>query len=333
MIGQSRSHGAHRDGLFQPGVSNGARPSKTGAQLAKSFQTRAILEVMKAKTATSATLIGILLLLGVMLPMVASAQRLESSVSVNLQKLPQENQNKLRGLDRTISAYINDQDWAPNDYDYTFKLAIEIYFESVAAISFEDRYEAQIIVSNQSNMQYSDKRWGFALDPGTRLAYSDQFESFRSMIDFMVYMALGYEFDKVKKFGGTPFFENARKICQQARFSSRYFTGWDRREEWVTEVLSEKNEPQRYLNFLYFTGEWLYYTERDRVTAKQYLIYAARLFDRLEEAELKRFFDLNYYNYASALAEYKEFTTLAKIAATDPNPEHSSFYKKLLEKR
>lgn len=263
----------------------------------------------------------------------ASAQLLHANVDVNLQKLPQENQNKLRGIDRVVESYINERDWAPNEYLYEFNVDISLYFEEAVAVSFEDRYKAQIVVSNRGNMVYNDKRWEFVLEPGVRLQYVDDFDSFRSMIDYYVFMALGYEFDKVRKFGGTPYFENARRICQQARFSSRYFLGWDKREEWVTLVLAPDNETSRYLDYLYYTGEWLFYTEHDRKEARQYLIYATRLLDRIKEDKIQRFFDLNYYNYASALAEYGEFNAIAKLASTDPNPEHADYYQKLLEKR
>ncbi|MFH0884018.1 MAG: DUF4835 family protein [bacterium] len=263
----------------------------------------------------------------------ASAQLLRANVKVNLQKLPQENQNKLRGIDHVVESYINEREWASNDYQYEFNLDIEIYFDEAVAVSFEDRYKAQIAVSNRGNMVYNDKRWELVLEPGVRLQYVDDFDSFRSMFDYYVFMALGYEFDKVRKFGGTPYFETARRICQQARFSSRYFLGWDKREEWVTDVLAPDNETSRYLDYLFYTGEWLFYTEHDRKEARQYFLYATRLFDRINEEKLQRFFDLNYYNYASALAEYGEFNAVTKLASTDPNPEHASFYQRLLEKR
>jgi hypothetical protein len=263
----------------------------------------------------------------------AHAQLLKAQVSVNLQKLPQENQNKLQGIDRVIAAYINERDWAPNDYLYTVPFDIEIYFEEAVAVSFEDRYKAQIVVSNRDNMQYNDRRWEFPLEPGKRLIYEEQFDPFRSLLDYYVFMALGYEFDKVRKFGGTQYYEKAFQLCQSARFSSRYFLGWDKREDWVEAILDDSNDTNRYLNFLYYTGEWLYYTERDRKTAKQYLLYATRLFDRLGNEKLERFFNLNYYNYANALAEYGEYTALSKLAGADPNPDHSAFYQRLLDKR
>lgn len=242
------------------------------------------------------------------------AQELRAQVKVSMEKLPQENQNKLQGLDRVVQSYINQREWAPNEYGYEVPLDFEIYFTEAKAISFEDRYSAQIVVSNRSNMQYNDKRWDFALEPGVQLNYSEQFDAFRSMIDYYVYLDLGFEFDKVKKFGGTPYYEKARRIAQQARFSSRYFLGWDKREEWVDDLLKKENDQLRYLNFLYYTGEWLYYEERDRDTAKQYLLYAIKQIDRIPEEAKKRFFDLNYYNYANALADYGAESSLSKLA-------------------
>lgn len=267
-------------------------------------------------------------------PAPAAAQNLVAEVTVDLEKLPQQNQNKLRGLDRIVAAYVNQRQWAPDDYGYDVVMDLQIYFEEAKAVSFEDRYKAQIVVSNRSNMQYSDKRWEFALEPGVQLDYAESFDPFRSLIDYYVFMLLGYEFDKVKKFGGTPYYEQARRIAQQARFSSRYFLGWDKREEWVEELLEEDQEHLRYLNYLYYSGEWLYYDERDRETAKQFLLYAIKMLEKIrDEDKLKRFYDLNYYNYGNALAEYEEWSALSKLASLDPNPEHAEYYERLMRKR
>ena len=90
----------------------------------------------------------------------------------------------------------------------------------------------------------------------------------------------------------------------------------------------------RYLNYLYYTGEWLFYTERDREAAKQYLLYAIKQLDKIRDDDsLKRFYDLNYYNYANALAEYEEYSSLSKIASLDPNEQHADFYERLLRQR
>lgn len=276
--------------------------------------------------------LAVIVLLSVVAP--CPAQRIVADVTVELQKMPQENQNKLQGLERSVKNYINQRQWAPNDYEYQAPFDIEIYFDEVLPVEFEDRYKAQVVVSNRSNMQYSDRRWQFAYEPGMQLQYNDQFDSFRSLIDYYTFMTLGFEFDKVKKFGGQPYYEQARRIAQQARLSSRYFLGWDKREEWVDEITDQRNDHLRYLNYLYYTGEWLYYTERDRETAKQFLTYAIKQLDKIRnEDDLKRFYDLNYYNYANALAEYEEWTSLSKLASLDPNEEHADFYERLLRRR
>ncbi|MDP8206421.1 MAG: DUF4835 family protein [Candidatus Electryonea clarkiae] len=259
------------------------------------------------------------------------AQRIIAEVSVNLERLPQENQNKLQGLDRIVEAYINQEDWAPDEYGYDVFLDIEIFFEEFKPISFEERYAARIVISNRSNAQFNDKRWDFPLEPGVQLKYNQQFDPFRSMIDYYLHMVLGYEFDKVKKFGGSIYFETARQIAQNARFSSRYFNGWDKREELIDEVMVEENNQFRYMNFLYYTGEWLYYDERDRETARQYLLYAIKQLDRVPQRKLERFFSLNYHNFANALADYKEYSSLSKLASMDP--EHTDLYQKLLKKQ
>jgi len=259
------------------------------------------------------------------------AQRLIGEITIDTERLTQEHRNLLVNLENITEAYINGNDWAPDDYGYDCYLDLNIVFEQVQAISFENRYSAVITVSNRKDAQFSDKRWDFTIDPGVQLTYSLQFDPYRSLIDYYVQMILGYEFDKVKKFGGNPYFNTARQICQAASFSSRYFNGWDKRLEWLEDYINPENDHFRYLNFLYYTGEWLYYDERDRDTAKKYLIYAIKQLDKIPEKRFQRFFDINYYNYANALAEMEEFKSLSKIASMDP--DHAELYQRLLKKQ
>ncbi len=274
----------------------------------------------------------LVLILTVVLCSGASAQRMIATVTVNLERLPQQNQNKLMGINRIIEDYLNQTDWGPDDYEYDYHVDLEIFFESTdASISYEDRYSAQLVVSNRKDAVYNDKRWDFKLDPGFQLNYATQFDPFRSMIDFYIQMVLGHEYDKVKKFGGQSYFEEARQIAQNARFSSRFFNGWDKREKLIEDYLEKENEHFRYLSFLYYTGEWLYYDERDRETAKQYLLYAVKQLDRVPEEKRERFFNLNHYNLANSLADYEEYSTLSKVAAMDP--DHADVYQRLLNRR
>jgi len=278
------------------------------------------------------TLLLVVLLFGFLFN-TANAQRIYSEIVVKTEKLPQQNKNKLMGLNRIIEAYVNQREWAPDDYNYDINVDIRIDFDNIDAVDFEDRYNAQIVVSNRNNMQYMDKRWKFPLDPGVQLIFSDQFDPFRSMLDYYIFMSLGYEFDKIKKFGGTQYYEQARLICQQARFSSLYYTGWEEREEWVELLLEPENDQVRYLNFLYYTGEWLYESEQDYETAKKYLLYGIKQLDKIPEQKLKRFYELNYYNYSNFLADYKEFAALTRLASLDPVEDHADLYERLLKNR
>ena len=191
-----------------------------------------------------------------------------------------------------------------------------------------------ILVSNRGNYVHSDDKWTFAVEPGVQLRPDDQFDSFRSVIDFYFNMILGYEFDKVKKFGGQPYFEEAKQIAQMGRLSSQYYDGWIKREERLEDWLDPINNNYRYLNFLYYTGDWLYNVERDRETAKQYLLYAIQQLDKVrDQSHLDRFFSLNYRTYGTMLAEYEEWSSVSKLASVDGDESHADFYESLLRRR
>ena len=155
-------------------------------------------------------IVPILIILVAILIVPASAQRIQAKIEVTLDKLPMDNQQRLSDLQAQLDRYINAYEWCPNNYNYTVPVSINIYFEEAKATSREDRYEARLIISNESDVQYSDYRWDFDLDAHPQLAHSPTYNAFTGMIDFYMYLILGFEFDRIEKLGGRDYFQKAR---------------------------------------------------------------------------------------------------------------------------
>ena len=259
------------------------------------------------------------------------AQKVKAEVTVVLERLPIDKREKMADFQDKITQYINQYDWCEPKYDEEFPIKLQIYLQD-ASVSFEDRYRATLLVSNNTDMQFYDKRWLFNYDPQEMLTHDEtQVNPLTSVIDFYVYILLGGEFDKYGKFEGSPFYEKARKISHQARFS-RFILGWDERRQLIEEILAEKNKPYREAVDAYFLG--LAYEEEDPAQTLKYCKKAVDLLAKLIRANPDyklphQFIDGHYIELIDLFkgTDYAQevFQTLIAI-----DPDHKTEYEKYL---
>lgn len=255
----------------------------------------------------------------------AICQEIDATVEVVLDKLPLENQQKLANLSTELDRYLNRYEWCPNDYGYKVPVSINVYFEEAKATSREDQYDARIIVSNQTDVQYSDYRWEFDLDSNPRLEHSATYHPFTGLIDFYLYLILGYEFDRIEKFGGRDYFQQARNTLEQAKFG-RFIRGWDRRENILNDILTDANQPFREMRFYYYTGVY-YYEFQEFTDAKLYLKKALSYFETIPKDDMERFYSLNYHQMGLALRQLEMQEELELLMRIDTSTERRIHYQ------
>ncbi len=252
-------------------------------------------------------------------------QEIEATVEVVLDKLPIENQEKLANLSDELQLYLNRYEWCQNEYGYKVPVSVNVYFEKAKATSREDRYESRFIISNQSDVQYSDYRWEFNMDQNPRLEHSAIYDPFTGLIDFYIYLILGFEFDRIEKLGGRDYFQNTRNVVEQAKFG-RFIRGWDRRENILDDILSDENQPMREMRFYYYTGIY-YYEFQELPDAKLYLKKALSYFENLPDDAMERFYSLNYHQMGLALKQLEMQGELELLMRIDKVPEHRIHYQ------
>jgi hypothetical protein len=185
------------------------------------------------------------LILGLAVSTGVHGQKLNSDVKLILERLPLEKQKKLENFAADIQTYINDFDWTETDSDYEIPLSIQIYLQDMSS-SYEDRYGGTFLISNTSDVQYYDKYWRFPHQAEDRLIHDDTvYKPFNGFINFYVYLVLGAEFDKWGDLAGTPFFEKAKQVNDQARFDTQFILGWEERTKLLQRIISLDNIPFR----------------------------------------------------------------------------------------
>ncbi|TKJ39775.1 hypothetical protein CEE37_10890 [candidate division LCP-89 bacterium B3_LCP] len=265
-----------------------------------------------------------------MLSCIAHAQRPIATVKINTEKLIQESKEKLNNLKLELETYVKEFDWSDNSKRYDIPVQIDIFFERAQTVSFEDRYDARMVLSNGTDFQASDKRWSFRYIQGTTTKQSGQFEPLTAMLDFYIYVMLAHEYDKATKLGGDDYFQKAYDIMQQSKFSEFYSGGWKERSLYLENLMSEGNIPLRELEYFFIQAkQWLRLDNRK--TGSQYLrVILMRLLEMDPEKDgLDRFYQLHHLDLARMLSSLQMRQELLDMIRL--NPDNEVIYKQFMD--
>jgi hypothetical protein len=204
-------------------------------------------------------------------------KRVRPKVTVILDKLPLDKMKIMANFQDKVANYINNRTWIEENYVIPFVLGVQLFLE-YSPSSVEDRYQCNILVSGP-DIQYYDKRSVFAFQENEELKASGEFSPLLGLIDFYVYLVIANELDKYGPLEGAPYFDKARAVVQQGKFSRPpFFTGWDWRDEVMRAHLSENYKKFRQMKDYYFYGLSL---EDDKLTEKR--DYLKQAMQKLEE--------------------------------------------------
>lgn len=257
------------------------------------------------------------------------AQLVIPEVTVDTQNLPDEAKAKLNGLDSLLSTYLanNGQEWNRDEGGYDLPVQISIYFTEYSPNPQEDKYKANLIITNRQETRFDDKRWEFGLRQPIQLT-RNPFNAFAGVVEFYVWVLEGIEEDKYVKLGGRKYFDKARQAILSSTGSLYYF-GWDKRDELLRAYISDDNQTWREFNFFYYTG--LYYNEQQNYAfAKDYLYYALVKLQKLPIDAQRPFLETNHRQFAEALKTAGYEKGVRALIRLDP--AHTSVYETIAPK-
>jgi hypothetical protein len=265
-------------------------------------------------------------MLGLVWAKPADAQQIQAKVSMNTEKLLQEARDKLVSLPDQLARYINEYDWLQAQSRYPIEVQVDIYVERAEPTSFEDRYEARLVIGNKGDFQESDKRWKFPYQQGSQFTHADQFSALTGVIDFYLYMLLGGEFDKSTKLGGTDYYAKAYQVAQLSKFSEFFQWGWKERLAHIEKIRSDAYLPYRELRYFFVQARNNLRVD-NRKAAEQYLrVVLIRLKSLNPEDEAtQRFYELNSLDLARLLAAFEFRSQLQEMTAQDT--AHAATYQ------
>lgn len=191
---------------------------------------------------------------------VVSAQELNCSVTINASQIQTSDATIFRELKNAIEQFMNGRKWTNDVFRTHEKINCHflINITKMPAIgSFEASVQIQaarpVFNTNYSSplFNFADREWKFDYVESMPLEYNDNtyINNLTSMLALYAYLILGLDYDSFSELGGTPFFQRALMVVNNAQNSNQ--PGWqalgsNRSRYWLVEALNNpQNQPLR----------------------------------------------------------------------------------------
>ena len=255
------------------------------------------------------------------------AQNITVTVDLELNALPDEKREKLVNFKQILEDYLNNFKWTDNEFVGEFRINLNMLLQDIS-VSFEDRYRVQLLISNNADVQYSDKRCRFAYQKGEIPIHSDNnWDSLTSLLDFYMNIIIGDEIDKFGHLLGSKYFEKAKLIAEHARFGmGQFIDGWDLRVDLINYILGDTNRKFREMKDFYFYG--LYFAKDDPTKARTYCKEAINMLEEIiakEDPKFKKadkFIEAHYFEIVELFKNADDRKIFQKMIKLDPSREH-----------
>lgn len=183
------------------------------------------------------------------------AQELNCSVSINASQIQTSDAGVFNDMENAIEQFMNARKWTNDTYKNHEKIVcnILITITKMPAIgSFSASVQVQsarpVFNSNYTSLlfNFADREWEFEYIESMPLEYNDNTftTNLTSMLAFYAYLIIGLDYDSFSELGGTPYFQRALSVVNNAQQSG--MPGWqaigsNRNRYWIIENL---NNPQ-----------------------------------------------------------------------------------------
>lgn len=181
-----------------------------------------------------------------------SAQELRATVTINVgPKVQTTDRNVFRDMKTAFQQFLNARKWTNDVFQQHEKINCSILINindmpsiGVFSASVQIQSARPIFNSNYTSLllNFADRDWEFEYIESQPLDYNDNTftNNLTSMLAFYAYLVLGMDYDSFSELGGTPYFQRALMVVNNAQSSNR--PGWQslgsiRNRYWIIENL------------------------------------------------------------------------------------------------
>ncbi|MCS4182998.1 hypothetical protein GGP51_002323 [Salinibacter ruber] len=254
----------------------------------------------------------------------------------------------LDDLERQIREYMNQRSWTDDAFLPHERISCSMQIVLQESISLSE-FRARLVVTtrrpiygtSQSSVvaRVNDPEWRFEYSRGSSLNHDlDRYDPLTSVLDFYAYLILGYDYDTFSPLGGTPFFDRAQTVADQAEGSGD--PGWSSvgtqqtRVQLLSNLRAQRHEPLRRVYYKYHRkglDRFLQETEAARKTLMEVLRTLRTLRDRLSQSYALNLFFATKNQELTAIFEESDLEGQAQGLLVQMDPSHSSQYNRLAE--
>jgi len=221
---------------------------------------------------------------------VLEAQIIKADVGFHTEQLPREEQEYLANLDKELMEAINSHIWVERgNNNIELPLRIDLFFEKYSRSATYRRYGSGIMVGSRSGVQLRDNRWDFRYSSDFRTRIGETENTLSILVEFYIWICIGFERDRFAPLGGQPYYEKAKLIAENAQFELDYIRGWDRRRDFIRDLSLDKYRNIRLAAHHAAAGQ--YYSNKQKIeSARTHLSRAVELMldDKPASMELHR---------------------------------------------
>lgn len=209
-------------------------------------------------------LFAILLLL--LLSSKSIAQEFNVTVDLNTSQISTNEYNYLTELRTLIKEYIEDRRWTEHDFQEEERIEVRLNIVITNADN-NANFDANLIIQafrpiyNTNNksllVRINDSGWQFNFPRGRTILYDPfQFDDIASVLDFYMFVILGYDYDSFSELGGSSYFQQAQNILNVAQ-SGGGGLGWSSsgtrrsRHNLITQLNDQRYEGLRIASYKY----------------------------------------------------------------------------------
>ncbi|MGE0588155.1 MAG: DUF4835 family protein [Cyclobacteriaceae bacterium] len=163
------------------------------------------------------------------------AQELNFKVIVNAEQIQTTDRAVFKDMERAFANFLNTRKWTNDSYKNYEKINGTLFLNITKMPSIGNfTANAQITSARpiyNTNYEsvlfnFADREWEFEYIESLPLEYNDNtyINNLTSMLAFYAYIVLGMDYDSFSELGGTPFFQRALTVVNNAQSSNR--PGW-----------------------------------------------------------------------------------------------------------
>lgn len=197
----------------------------------------------------------VLLIFFGLIPLTSFGQELNCAVTINASQIQTSDAGIFRDMENAIEQFMNGRKWTNDTYKNHEKILCNILITitkmpAIGTFSASVQVQSARPVFNSTYtsllFNFADREWEFEYIESMPLEYNDNTftSNLTSMLAFYAYLIIGLDYDSFSELGGTPYFQRALAVVNNAQQSA--LPGWqaigsNRNRYWIVENL---NNPQ-----------------------------------------------------------------------------------------